>query len=325
MQETSANEETQLDRLYKLFQAADTDGNGVIDRQELDVLLRSTDGGLQPATLACLGKSELHQVMCSYDADGSGDIDFEEFQKLVADGLLLDGTMQEYQEVFRAADTTGDGKLNASEIQDFFAKLGQPLRSDKLFKIFEEHDLDGSGLLEFDEFVRLFRAQLLDLDAILDFMRMQPSPEAPSTSRKLIEVEPGRVTTVFSTEEFDTVMTDHADTLVVVEASLTWCRPCKGFERTFEKFAEHYNKVIFLKFFGNSNDNCKYLFKDRLRTPLTPSFTFHRNGVLLHSHQGANKVKLENLMQRYISPEEDPLAGASAFKRQVWHAKLGIN
>ncbi len=37
-----------------------------------------------------------------------------------------------------------------------------------------------------------------------------------------------------SDEQFDLALEQHAPRLIVLEASLTWCRPCKGFERTYQ-------------------------------------------------------------------------------------------
>ena len=37
-----------------------------------------------------------------------------------------------------------------------------------------------------------------------------------------------------SDEQFDLALERHAPRLIVLEASLTWCRPCKGFERTYQ-------------------------------------------------------------------------------------------
>lgn len=39
---------------------------------------------------------------------------------------------------------------------------------------------------------------------------------------------------LMSEEEFDAALAQHAQRLIVLEASLTWCRPCKGFERSYE-------------------------------------------------------------------------------------------
>lgn len=44
----------------------------------------------------------------------------------------------------------------------------------------------------------------------------------------------GAVTVIFSEAELDSILEEHSDRLIVLEASLTWCRPCKGFERVFQ-------------------------------------------------------------------------------------------
>lgn len=49
----------------------------------------------------------------------------------------------EYREAFDRVDTTGDGLLSASEIQQVFDDLGQPLSDTKLWKIFDMYDRVG--------------------------------------------------------------------------------------------------------------------------------------------------------------------------------------
>jgi hypothetical protein len=44
----------------------------------------------------------------------------------------------------------------ASEISDLFRDLGRPLSSQKLFDLMEQYDIDQSGQIEFNEFLRLF-------------------------------------------------------------------------------------------------------------------------------------------------------------------------
>lgn len=48
------------------------------------------------------------------------------------------------------------------------------------------------------------------------------------------QAQEGKVTMVFTAEELDYLLHEHADKLTIVEASLTWCRPCMSFERSFE-------------------------------------------------------------------------------------------
>lgn len=50
----------------------------------------------------------------------------------------------------------------------------------------------------------------------------------------------------------------------------------------FQNLAEHYSKgAHVLKLYGNSNDDCKQLFKDRLLTRVTPTFFFFKSGAFL--------------------------------------------
>ena len=44
----------------------------------------------------------------------------------------------------------------------------------------------------------------------------------------------GAVNLIKSEEEFDLVLKGHSQQLIVLEASLTWCRPCKGFDRAYQ-------------------------------------------------------------------------------------------
>ena len=62
-----------------------------------------------------------------------------------------------------------------------------------------------------------------------------------------------------------------------------------------QKLAAHYaGSTAFLKFFGNSNDSTKALFKERLKTRSTPSFYMFRDGKkwgrTLGRHSGAGLV-----------------------------------
>ncbi len=39
---------------------------------------------------------------------------------------------------------------------------------------------------------------------------------------------------IFSGEEFKALSAMHPRRVVVLEASFTWCRPCKGFQKSYE-------------------------------------------------------------------------------------------
>ena len=59
-------------------------------------------------------------------------------------------------------------------------------------------------------------------------------------------------------------------------------RPARGAQR----FAEHYQSCVFLKFFGNANAGTKRLFRERLQTPLTPTFSVWRRGARWKAPKG---------------------------------------
>jgi hypothetical protein len=60
----------------------------------------------------------------------------------------------------------------------------------------------------------------------------------------------GTVSVIFGEAELDEVLKKHADRLVVMFAGVTWCRPCKGVAKPYERMADHYGSAIFLKLVG---------------------------------------------------------------------------
>ncbi len=87
------------------------------------------------------------------------------------------------------------------------------------------------------------------------------------------------MTLIFSESELDELLTAAGSSkMVVLFCGLTWCRPCKGMQRPFQKMAAHYPALACIKLFGNANVQTKRLFKDRLRVRSTPSFIFFVDG-----------------------------------------------
>lgn len=117
----SMADDKKLSEMIKRFKAFDTDGNGKIDREELRLLLESVESGA--AVLFAqhwLPEEELDRVMEVYDTNKDGVIDFDEYTSIVYDGLLLDGMLSDYEEVFNAVDLSKNGSIGASELLEFF-------------------------------------------------------------------------------------------------------------------------------------------------------------------------------------------------------------
>ncbi|KAL4423152.1 hypothetical protein ABPG77_007805, partial [Micractinium sp. CCAP 211/92] len=240
---------------------------------------------------------------------------FEEFVRMAQDKIFLAGKLEEYREAFRAVDAGGNGTISATELYQLFETIGHPITYEKLVAVMEDYDVDHSGVIDFGEFLRMFRNELLDLNDILAYIKKRTAAKAaavtaqgtritvdqltatsrgaagsaataaaappaaaptapPGAGPKLL---PGGVNLFFSEADLDAVLASNPGKLVVLMASVTWCRPCKGFQSTYEAAAKHYKDAVFLKFYGNSNEGTKELFKERLKCRTTPSFFFFRD------------------------------------------------
>lgn len=62
-----------------------------------------------------------------------------------------------------------------------------------------------------------------------------------------------------------------------------------------QKFAAAYAKTVFLKFYGNHSEGTKHLFETRLQTPMTPTFTFWRQGDPLEAPVSHARICMRSL------------------------------
>lgn len=53
-------------------------------------------------------------------------------------------------------------------------------------------------------------------------------------ARWCLQWSPGEPMLIFSAQEMDALMDAHPKRVIVLEASFTWCRPCKAFQRPYE-------------------------------------------------------------------------------------------
>ena len=166
-------------RLRAAFTAADADGDGLIDRSELRSLLETTAGGRECPLLATaagppfastsaaswLPEEDVARILSLYSNGGGATIGFEGYKRLAADGVLLAGTVDQYQAAFSALDTGGNGTLGPTEVADLMRGLGRPLSYEDLCALMKDFDLDASGQIEFGEFLRMCRS-FLSLDEV---------------------------------------------------------------------------------------------------------------------------------------------------------------
>lgn len=139
--------------LKTLFATFDTDGDGYISTAELSDSLRRL--GLHATG------DDLTSMMERADANGDGLIDLGEFSELLASlgsGAEADGEKdRELREAFEVFDGNGDGLITADELGLVLKSLGlrQGDRAEACRDMIGRVDLDGDGMVNFEEFKRM--------------------------------------------------------------------------------------------------------------------------------------------------------------------------
>jgi len=102
--------------------------------------------------------SALKEIIKEIDEDESGYLEFQEFCELSAKFLIEEdeeGMKKELKEAFRIYDKAGNGYIPVSSLKEILHELDSNLTSEEIDGIIEEIDEDGSGTVDFDEFMEM--------------------------------------------------------------------------------------------------------------------------------------------------------------------------
>ncbi len=69
-------------------------------------------------------------------------------------GQTVDQAFGKYEEIFKRYDADGSGTIEAHELGEVMKELGQQLSPAELSKMIDEIDTDGSGEIDFEEFMQ---------------------------------------------------------------------------------------------------------------------------------------------------------------------------
>ncbi|CAH1182025.1 unnamed protein product [Phyllotreta striolata] len=103
-------------------------------------------------------ESMLKEIIDEVDADGSGELEFEEFITLASRFMVeedAEAMQQELKEAFRLYDKEGNGYITTSTLKEILKELDDKITNDELDMMIEEIDQDGSGTVDFDEFMEV--------------------------------------------------------------------------------------------------------------------------------------------------------------------------
>ena len=143
------------DAIREAFDRFDTDGSGKLEKGELLNVLGELDLDVTDADFVAYAKA----LMEDYDADGNGELDFDEFKKLHAQCLASEETRAAYaKELKEAVGGLVTGALTSIIENDAAAKIqamykGKQVRkqmapSDTVEAAFKKFDTDGSEARE---------------------------------------------------------------------------------------------------------------------------------------------------------------------------------
>lgn len=129
-----------IEKLEKMFRSVDNDGDGEVTVDELAKVLEAMGYYSQDA------KQQAAHIMQQCDDNGDGKLSFKEFTHVHASMQLSSDDMLIHT-CFSVMDENGDGSISVTELQDALK-----LKPDEAKIIFEEADLNGDGVITFDEF-----------------------------------------------------------------------------------------------------------------------------------------------------------------------------
>lgn len=184
---------------------------------------------------------------------------------------------------FDAFDTNGNGVMSRTELTEGMKSMGLAQSTERIAMLARKLDPEDKGSITFDEFTEWWK--------------------------RTITAAP--VAFITSEEEWDKIVgnpfphrKDLNSPLVVLEVGFTFCRPCKAFEGKYERFAQKYSNMRFVRVNGNENSSTVRLARDRLKVKKTPSFYLFRDEEMLYSWTGANPETFESAICKYSGDSE---------------------
>ena len=144
--------------IRQAFNRFDANRSGKLDYRELRHALRALG--------ADVTDRESVRVLQSYDEDGNGLMEIDEFRRLVhkmqrerrsVSSSSARRSDAEIRGVFRQHDANNSSKLDYRELRSALRSLGVSTSSQEAVDILQRHDDSGDGLLDVAEFTRLVR------------------------------------------------------------------------------------------------------------------------------------------------------------------------
>ena len=94
----------------------------------------------------------IYQMISDLDADGSGQIDFEEFIRLMTARISEKDSKDDIRKVFNLFDDEKTGYISIKNLRRIAKELGETIEDTDLQEMIERADTDNDGLVSEEEF-----------------------------------------------------------------------------------------------------------------------------------------------------------------------------
>ncbi|CAL8090088.1 unnamed protein product [Calicophoron daubneyi] len=135
--------------MMKIFDRLDVDGNGVVNRAELEQVLSAS--GVE--------KSKVKKLMDDLDLNGDGMITRGEYRLALG---ISGESISAWKELFESMDKDRTGTINKQELMQMFQDMGCTFQKSTLEDWIADHDVNGDGNLSFKEFLGFVAEQAED-------------------------------------------------------------------------------------------------------------------------------------------------------------------
>ncbi|XP_074102694.1 troponin C type IIb isoform X2 [Cotesia typhae] len=143
-------DDEQVQMLKRAFSMFDSTKSGKIDKEKVRTILNTLSHTFDDQELELLLKQE--------DVDGNGVLNFDSFYRVATHFQEDDddeALQKELKEAFRLYDKEGNGYIPTSSLREILAALDDQITPDQMDGMIGEIDTDGSGTVDFDEFMEM--------------------------------------------------------------------------------------------------------------------------------------------------------------------------
>ncbi|XP_063858098.1 troponin C, isotype gamma-like isoform X1 [Scylla paramamosain] len=151
---SAAMDEEQIATMKKVFQMFDQGKTGFVECSKFVNILNTLGQAFD--------EDELKNRIAENDPNKEGKVDFEKFCAIVMPFLEEDddeAMHEELKEAFRLYDKGGDGYITTQTLKEILRELDNKLSEEDLDGIIDEIDEDGSGTVDFDEFMEMMTGE----------------------------------------------------------------------------------------------------------------------------------------------------------------------